>query len=171
MGLFLLCLKIFFARIIDVTLGTLRTIYTVKGKTIIAGIIAFAEIFIWFIVAREALNTNISSIWIAISYAAGFATGTILGTFISKTFINSLISVEVITTKATSENVATIRNEGFGVSIVNTTDTLKENPTKILFITLNSRNLNSLKKIIHTIDSNAFMVVNESKRVHNGFIK
>ena len=34
MSIFLLCIKIFLVRIIDVTLGTIRTIYTVKDKTV-----------------------------------------------------------------------------------------------------------------------------------------
>lgn len=171
MYLFFLCVKIFFARIIDVTLGTIRTVYTVKGKTLFAGIIAFFELFIWFLVAKEALNTELQSIWIVISYAGGYATGTIIGTFISNTFINSLISVEVITTKATKENISKIRKEGYGVSIVETVDNFQNKKSNILFITLNSRNLAELKKIINEIDKEAFIVINESKVVHNGFIK
>lgn len=171
MTLFLLCLKIFFARIMDVSLGTLRTVFTVKGKTLTSGIIAFFEVFIWFIIAREALNTDIKSLWIVISYAGGYATGTIIGTFVANNFINSLISVEVITTQATTENINKIRKEGFGVSIVNTTQTILDENSKLLYITLNSRNLQKLKTIIKEIDSKAFVVVKESKVVQNGYIK
>ena len=76
----LLCLKIFFARITDVTLGTIKTIFSVRGKTLIAGAISFIEVFIWFVIVKEALNTDIKSIWIVISYAGGYSMGTILGT-------------------------------------------------------------------------------------------
>lgn len=171
MTLLLLCVKIFFARIIDVTLGTIRMVYTVKGKTLLAGIIAFLEVFIWFIIAREALNNGVESIWIAVAYAGGFASGTLLGSFISNKFINTLISVEVITSKGTPENIEKIRLEGFGVSVVNTSSSLNEKQNTILFITLNSKHLEDLKRIIRHIDKNAFMVVNESKVVQNGFIK
>ena len=88
----LLCLKIFLARIIDVSLGTVRTYFIVKGKRTIAAIIAFVEIFIWFYAAREALNTEITSIFIVISYAAGYATGTYLGTIINEMFISGFVS-------------------------------------------------------------------------------
>ena len=56
-------------------------------------------------------NNGVDSIWIAVAYAGGYATGTLLGTFISNRFINTLISVEVITTKATPENIEKIFNE------------------------------------------------------------
>lgn len=171
MTLFLLCIKIFLARITDVTLGTLRTIYTVRGKTVIAGIIAFIEVFIWFVIAREALNTDLQSIWIVIAYSGGYATGTILGTFIANNFVNSLISIEVITTKATTDNINKIRKEGYGVSVVNTVENINDEKTKILYITLNSRNLEKLKRIIKEIDPSAFLVIKESKIVQNGYIK
>ncbi len=166
-----LCIKIFLARIADVSLGTIRTNYSVRGKTLLAGIIGFFEIFIWFLIVKEALNSDINSIWIVISYSAGYATGTILGTYISNTLINSLISVEVMTTEASKENITKIRNEGFGVSVVETKNTYNEEDANILFITLNSRNLNHLKKIIKDIDEKAFIVISETKIVQNGYIK
>lgn len=171
MELLFLCLKIFFARIIDVTLATLRTVYSVKGKTILAGLIGFIEATIWFIVVKEALNTDIESVFIVISYAGGFATGSILGTFVSKKFVNSLIKVEVITTKATEENVEKIRLEGFGISVIDIMDKTEDVDKKMLIITLNSKHLDELKRILRHIDRNAFVVVNESKIVQNGFIK
>lgn len=171
MTLLFLCLKIFFARIIDVTLATLRTVYSVKGKTILAGLIGFIEATIWFIVVKEALNTDIQSPFIVISYAGGFATGSILGTFVSKKFVNSLIKVEVITTKATPANVEKIRLEGFGVSVLDILDDDDDVDKKMLIITLNSKHLEELKRILRHIDRNAFVVVNESKIVQNGFIK
>ena len=122
MALLFLCIKIFFARITDVTLATLRTVYSVKGKTLLAGLIGFIEATIWFIVVKEALNTDIESPFIVMSYAGGFATGSILGTFVSKRFVNSLIKVEVITSKATPDNVEKIRLEGFGVSVLDIMD-------------------------------------------------
>ncbi len=171
MELFLLCLKIFFARIADVSLGTVKTVFSVRGKVLKAGALAFIEIFIWFLVAREALNTDYDSIWIVISYAGGFTAGSIIGTFISSHFVNTLISVEVTTSKATIENINRIRDEGFGVSVVNMTSSYDDSDNNLLFITLNSRNLDRLKEIIKEIDPHAFMVVNEAKIVQNGFVK
>ena len=161
--LFVLCVKIFFARIADVTLGTIRTNYSVRGKTMLAGLIGFFEVFIWFLVVKEALNSEINSIWIV--------TGTILGTFISNTLVNSLISVEVMTKETSRESIDKIRKEGFGVSVVETVNTYNEEEANILFITLNSRNLNKLKRIIREIDEKAFVVINETKVVQNGYIK
>lgn len=169
MEIFLLCLKIFFARILDVSLGTIRMVQTVKGRTIIAGIIAFFEVVVWFLVVREALQ-NDATIWIVIAYSGGYATGTMLGTLISKTFINSIVSVEVITSNGSKENIELIRSKGYGVSAFETIHNLNEEK-QMLLITLNSKNLNDLKKIIYEIDEQAFILVDELKVVQNGYIK
>ena len=131
LALFLLCIKIFFVRIIDVSLGTFRTIITVKGKAIYASIIGFIEVFVWFLVVREALSTNESSIWIAISYSLGFSTGTYIGSILSKHFIESILSIQIITTKYKLVNV--IRENGYGVSVVNVNG-MNEEDKYMLFV-------------------------------------
>ena len=92
----IMCMKIFFARLIDVSLGTFRTINTVKGKDLVAASIGLAEITVWFLIVKEALNTDNNSIWIVIAYALGFSVGTYIGGKISKKFIKSNLEVQVI---------------------------------------------------------------------------
>lgn len=166
MSLVLMCLEIFFARIIDVSLGTIRTYITIKGKTIIAAIIAFVEVTIWFIVVKEAIAAD-TNFFIVISYALGYTVGTMLGTYISKTFIKGLIRVEIITENATKKNIEFIKKAGYGVSAIS----LKDSKKDLLLIEAQNRELKKIKRIIKDIDENAFVVINESKLVYNGFIK
>lgn len=166
-----LCVGIFLARVFDVTLGTIRTFMTVKGKTMLATIIAFFEIFIWFMVARSALNTVITSLWIPISYSLGYATGTLVGSLVSNNLINGIISVQVITKKDNNKLVTSIRNEGYGISIVNLKNDYDEVKKEMLLISLNKKSLKNLIKIIKKYDSASFMIINESKVVQNGIIK
>ena len=169
MYLFLMCLKIFFARICDVSLGTTRMALSIKGKTKVAALIAFIEVTIWFLVAREAL-TGEPSVFVVVAYAAGYAVGTLIGTFISKNFIRGLIRVEAITTKGTEENIERIKKEGYGISIVDLENT-DSNTKKLLLITAKSQETKNITNLIKDIDPNAFIVINESKMVYNGFIK
>lgn len=93
--LFLLVIKIFFARIIDVSLGTYKTILTVKGKIIFPSIIAFFEVLVWFYIAREALVVYEKSIVVPITYSLGYAIGNLIGSIISKKFIEGVLEVKV----------------------------------------------------------------------------
>ena len=75
----IICAKIFCFRIMDVTLGTVRMVLTVKEKTKSAAMVGFFEVFIWYSIVREALNATGPYLPIAIAYAGGFATGTYVG--------------------------------------------------------------------------------------------
>lgn len=165
----LLCLKIFFIRILDVSLGTIRTIITVKGKTIVASIIGFIELFVWFVIVKEAINTEETSLFVAFSYAGGFAVGTFLGSILSNKFIQGTLNVQVITSKP--ELIDKLRENGYAVSVMDIKGQDISKGKYMLFIGINNRSFDNLKENIQRIDKKAFIVVNETKYVQNGFIK
>jgi uncharacterized protein YebE (UPF0316 family) len=169
MELFLLCVKVFFVRILDVSLGTIRSIVTIKGKIKVASFIGFIELFVWFVVVKEALNTDNNSIFIAISYAGGFATGTYLGGFISNHFIKIKLGVQAILSKKDDELVKSIRESGYAVSVIDVKGQNRNDSKYMLFIEIDSDRYNHLTKLIKHLDNQAFIVVNETKYVHNGY--
>ena len=171
MELLLLCIKVFCVRIFDVSLGTTRTIVMVKGKTVLASIIGFFEVLIWFLVVKEALNTDINSIWIAVAYAGGFATGTFVGGFLSNKFIKGTFGVQVILSKDDNKVVNTLRKEGYAVSVIDVKGQDETNEKYMLFIEIDKRKFEHLKKLIKQLDSKAFIVVNETRMVQNGYFK
>lgn len=162
----ILCIKIFLARILDVSLGTIKTVYIVKEKRLIATIISFFEVLIWFEIARESLNTIFSSILIPISYSLGYATGTYIGTFLSTKFIKGHLTLNIISNKINTKEINILKSYGYGLSEINTNDN-----KKLLIIEINKSKLQELKNIILNIDPKAFIIINETKIVHNGFIK
>ena len=164
--MFILCLKIFFTRIIDVSLGTFRTIVLIKGRNVLAGFIGFFEVFVWFVVVQEALNTDDLSIWIAVFYSLGFAAGTIIGAYLTNYFISSPISLQVITNS--SKMASFLRNKGFGVSVVKASG--KDGVRNMLILETVDKRYKELMSLIRVIDDKAFVVVNETKYIHNGFI-
>lgn len=171
MELLFLCLKVFFVRILDVSLGTTRTIVMVKEKTKLASLIGFVEVLIWFLVVKEALNTDINSIWVAISYAGGFATGTFIGGFLSNKFIKGNFGVQVILSKNDNKVVNALREEGYAVSVIDVKGKDEENEKYMLFIEIDKRNFENLRDLIKNLDPKAFIVVNETRMVQNGYIK
>lgn len=166
MKLLLLCLEIFFARILDVSLGTIKTFYIVREKRLTASIIAFFEVLIWFLVAREALNTDINSIIIPIVYSLGFASGTYIGILLSSKIIHGNLTVNVISNKIKKKEINELKSKGFGLT------SIKVNGNKsYLIIEITKKDLEKLKSIITKLDENAFIIVNESKFIQNGFFK
>ena len=74
----LLPLVIFFGRICDVTLGTLRIIFVSKGERKKAPIVGFFEVFIWVVIISQ-IFSHANDIIAYLAYAAGYAAGNYVG--------------------------------------------------------------------------------------------
>lgn len=170
MELVFLCLKIFFARIIDVSMGTTRTIMVVKGKTVIAVLIGFIEAVIWFIVVKDALNSDFSSPWIVVSYAGGFACGTGLGGKLSAKFIKSKLNVQIIIDAEKTDLINHLRDNSFAVSVVSARG-YQDSSKLLLFVEIDGERLEDLENLVKKYDEKAFVVVNETKFVQNGYFR
>ena len=169
MNLFITCLTIFFARICDVSLGTIRIIFVGKGKSFMAFLIGFVEIAIWFLVAKDALSDTSDSPWIMISYSLGFAVGTYLGTFISEKYVKGTLGVQIVTSDRDDTVIKKVREEGYAVSVVDVKG--KEEGKYMLFMEINKKHYDHVRDLIKKLDSKSFIVVNETKFVQNGYIK
>lgn len=170
MTLFLMCCKIFFARILDVSLGTVRTIMVVKGKSLYAALIGFLEATIWFLVVKDALNSAFNSPFIVISYAGGFASGTFLGVLISSRFIKSKLNVQIIIDSAKAELIELLRDNSFAVSVVSATGYQDSNKL-LLLVEIDNTRLEKLEELVKENDDKAFIIVNETKYVQNGYFR
>jgi len=71
-------LIIILARMVDVTLGTLRIIFVSRGNRIIAPILGFFEVFVWVVVISQIMQ-NLNNPINYVAYALGFAIGNYLG--------------------------------------------------------------------------------------------
>ena len=165
-----LCIKIFLVRIIDVSLGTVRTIFSVKGQNLMASFIGFIEITVWFLVVKEALNTDSNGIWITVAYAGGFSAGTYIGGILSNKFINGNLGVQIITADKDNRMITELRKEGYAVSVIDVKGQ-NEHGKYMLFIEITNKNFEHLKQVVKKIDEKAFIVVNETKFVQNGYLK
>ena len=70
-GAILLGVAIFAVRVIDVTIGTIRTISTVQGRTKAAFLLGFAEITIWLFVIAAVIAQVRDRPFLGLFYALG----------------------------------------------------------------------------------------------------
>ncbi len=171
MELLITCVKIFFARILDVTISTFRQSIMLKGKLIFSTILAFIEIMIWFMVAREALLISLDSLFIPISYSLGYATGTLIGSLLAKKLIRGVVGVQIIIDENKKELVNALKLRGYGLSILPIESGFKSEAKLMIFIEVNTKSLKKLEDLILNIDPDAFMVISDSKKALNGTLK
>lgn len=175
MELVLLCLKIFFCRIVDVSMASYRTVIMVKGKSKLASLIALIEGLIWFLVVREALTFTssnfIETLYIALAYASGFSVGTFTGSWIASKYTGGMVQAQVVMTSKNYDAVKAIQDAGYALTIVTSNATAFSGEKYMLFSEIKNSQLNDFKNLVQSLDEKAFVMVNETKYVFNGFIK
>ena len=95
-SLVVLPVLIFFARIVDVTFGTLRIIFISRGMRLLAPVVAFFEILIWLVAIGQVFQ-DIGSVVNILAYSLGFAVGNYVGILVEERMAMGLVLVRVIT--------------------------------------------------------------------------
>lgn len=168
----ILCLIVCLGRIVDVALGTTRTVFTVKGKATVATIIGFIEAMLWFLIVREALSyqaQGMETYLIAIAYALGFSLGTFCGGFVTSKLIKTKINVQIITSGENEVLINDLSEAGFGVTILVATGATKKEKRHMLLIETDNKKLKTLRTIVDKNDENAFVTVSDTKLTQNGY--
>ena len=92
----ILPLLIFFARICDVSMETIRVIYISRGIKYLAPVITFFEIVIWLL-AMEVVMNDLSNFANFMAFALGFATGTYIGLMIEERLSIGKVILRIVT--------------------------------------------------------------------------
>ena len=145
---------IFSLRLADQSLGTMRSLLVAKNKPIYAALIGLIESAIWIVAISQVVKDIDDPVLIG-AYAAGFAAGTILGSYIERIVGVGNIVVRVFC-PANSPSVAeTLRKEGHGVTVIDGKG--KDGPVKIYLCVIPRRKLKGVLNMIEEINPNAFI--------------
>jgi len=167
--LFLGCIKIFLCRICDVSLGTMRTILMVKERTAFAMAIGFFEVLIWYLVVRDAISFDGPVLPIAVSYAAGYATGTFVGSTISKRVFGGHVTVHVVTSHRGAELPSALRRAGFGITVLDVNSSEFGEEKNMILADFSKAELARFEALVEELDSKAFILVQETKSYLGGY--
>ena len=158
-------LLIFCARVIDVTLGTLRIIFTSRGLRNIAPFLGFVETFIW-IIAVSSLVKHAQNLAAFIGYAGGFATGTFVGILLENRLAMGTVTVRAIVRRDPAELLAALSTSGFGVTCVDGKGSSGD--VKIIYSTIKRQDLPAVTGIYHRTLPGAFLSVEEERSTEQG---
>lgn len=160
-------LVIFLLRITDVSMATMRTLLLMRGHRILAPVIGFFEVLIW-VVAIGIVVQHLESPLHVIGYAGGFATGSYLGMLLEERLALGLATVRAVVRAGGPELSAELRDAGFGV-----TEMLgrgREGDVEVLYSVLPRRRVRQALDLIDRDAPEAFVVVDEPRRVQRGWL-
>lgn len=164
-GWVILPLIIFFSRVCDVSLGTLRHVFISKGYRSIVPVLGFFEVLIWIVVVAQVMK-NLNNVACYLGYAGGFATGTYVGLRIEERLALGLQVIRIITNQNHDALITALRERKHGVTIVDAHGAI--GPVKMIFTIIKRKNVRSVEMLIAEHNPNAFYSIEDIKRSNQG---
>jgi uncharacterized protein YebE (UPF0316 family) len=159
---------IFLARIVDVSLGTIRTVTIVRGWRAVAALIGFVEVTIFICVITRVI-THIDS-WINVfAYSGGFAAGTFVGMTIEKKLAPGRVLMRVISKGFWTQVAEKLRENGFGVTEFSGVG--KEGAVSILESVIERKKMPKFIHLVEDVDSSAFVTSEQMGFMRRGYMR
>jgi len=159
---------IFIARVIDVSIGTVRIILLARGNKIIAPILGFFEIIIWLAAITQVMQ-NLTNFVCYLAYGLGFAAGNYMGILIESKLALGLQIVQIISSSPLQILPTELRNEGYGVTTIKGTGA--RNLVNILYSVVPRKKVSDLIKLVVSLDPNAFISVEDVRSAYAGYFQ
>jgi uncharacterized protein YebE (UPF0316 family) len=158
----ILPLLIFSARILDVSLGTMRIVFVSRGLKYLAPVVGFFEVIIWLLAIRVVMQ-NLNNIACYFAYGAGFATGTFVGLFIEKKLAIGKSLIRIITQKDALELIDLLRSKGFGVTSMEAEG--KDGKVHVIYSVINRNDIAKITGFIQEYNPRAFYTLEDVQYV------
>jgi uncharacterized protein YebE (UPF0316 family) len=158
-------LLIFIARIVDVTIGTIRIISLSRGRRILAPILGFFEVLIWLFAIRQIFQ-NVDHIAAFVAYAAGFAAGNFVGMMIEEKLAFGHLAIRMITASDATPLVEELRRESFGVTTVAAQG--QTGAVQLIFMVIARREYDRVMEIVRTRQPSTFISVSDVRSASEG---
>lgn len=159
---------IFFSRIADQSIGTLRLIFLSKGFKVIAPILGFFEVIIWLLAVTQIIK-HVDNAISYISYGAGFAAGNYIGMWLEEKISIGKVIVRIIPKRSTEELISFMKENNYGITMVDAEGS--KGKVKIIFSVINRKDLKELIPAINIYNPQAFYTIEDIRAAQQGVFR
>ncbi|MFA6866969.1 MAG: DUF5698 domain-containing protein [Clostridia bacterium] len=160
---------IFFGKILEVTISTIRMVMINRGERTIGSLIAFVEIILWIFITGSVLVGFQEAPLKIVVFALAFAIGNYVGSWLEGKIALGLCTIQVITNECPDLLLALLRSQGLAVTVLEGEG--KEGPRHILAIHLKRKRISSTVRLINKNMENCFITVSDVRVLKGGYIK
>jgi uncharacterized protein YebE (UPF0316 family) len=148
-------LIVFFGRIVDVTLQTIRINLIVRRRKFFAATVGFFEVIVFVAVIARVIQEINHNFYGVFAYGAGFAAGTLIGITISEKLSHDLVSTNIISKLTNNKIPDLLRKEGFGVTCYNGVG--KDGDVQVINVVCRQSHLSKLNELAINSDPGVFI--------------
>ncbi len=165
----LVCLIVCCAKIVEITIQSLKTCMMVKGQRLKAAGLGFIECTIWGLVISTIIGTLGNNLLLLLFYCCGYATGLFLGSTIENKIALGTSNLELIAGEKSTEKItAYLKENNRGYTVFEghgSTDKMN-----MIFIVLPRRDAKRVLKEIRAVcDNQVFVAVSEVSKYAGGY--
>lgn len=157
---------IFLARLVDVSVGTIRIIMLNRGRRAIAPVLGFVEVLIWLVAIRQIFQ-HLDNVVAFFGYALGFAAGTLVGMTLEGKMAIGMAAVRVITAEDARDLISRLAESEFGVTSFAAEGV--NGKVRLLFTIVPRKKLEYALDLIRETHPRAFISVSDVRSVSEGF--
>lgn len=161
-------LVIFGLRVLNITLDTLRMLFTLRGMKLWSWIVGFVVSLIYVLLLTSVLS-NLNNPLYIVAYAAGFATGGVVGMWIEERLAIGFTNIQIISPRRGAVMAQTLRESGFAVTEIPARG--KDGMVSMLSLSVRRKQVLSVEKIINECDDAAFVTTEDVHPVRRGFFR
>jgi uncharacterized protein YebE (UPF0316 family) len=162
----LMAALIFSLRVLDMSLDTLRVLFVMRGRKRIAWVLGFFQSAI-FVTAISTVLSNLDNPLNIIGYAAGFATGNVVGMIIEERLAIGHTSINIISSRLGTAIAEHLRKNGYAVTEIPARG--KDGMVTMLNVLVLRKNVDRARKLVDEIDPEAFITIEDVRPVRRGF--
>lgn len=157
---------IFLLRVSDMTFDTLRVLMVMRGKKGYAWLLGFFQATI-FLIAISSVLSNLGNPLNVIGYAAGFATGNVVGMLIEERLAIGHINLTIVSSRRGAAITEYLRGKGFAVTEIPARG--MDGAVTLLTCNVRRRNVEGVRKLVDEIDPDAFITAEDVRPIRRGF--
>jgi uncharacterized protein YebE (UPF0316 family) len=161
-------LLIFFARIMDVSIGTLRLIFVSKGFKFYAPLLGFFEVIVWLLAIGQIMQ-HLDNFLCYVAYGLGFATGNYLGIILDEKMSLGTVLIRVVPKMDTTNLINHLRENSFGASLVDIEGMTGK--LKMIFTIVKRKDLKEVLGLIQEHNPQAFVTIEDVKTAKEGYFR
>jgi len=158
---------IFFARVLDVSIGTVRIIMISRGLKFIAPLLGFVEVLVWLTAISWALKT-MSSYYSYLIYAAGFATGNYAGMILEEKLAIGYQTIRVITTFKATKLPELLRKYGFSITELDGRG--MDGEVTFIYTVVAKKDVKQVLELINKFHPKAFITIEDVRSHYGGYV-
>ena len=157
---------IFLLRVADMALDTLRVLMVMRGRKPVAWGLGFFQSLI-YIIAITSVLANLDNPLNIVGYAAGFATGNVVGMWIEERLAIGHIDLRIVSPRLGAAIAERLRADGFAITEMSGRG--KDGMVTVLSASVQRKHVDQVRQLISEVDAEAFITAEDVRPVRRGF--